>query len=261
MLKFGMPALIELDTVEQHAALCGELGLDFVELNTNFPLQQIHKLDADLLNRLAKQYGIGYTIHLNDDLPVADFNPGVAKAYCQSVLDAIAFSKKIGCKVLNLHIAEGAHYTTPNRIVYFYEAYKEDYLQGMKTFRDACEKAVGDSGIRICMENSKAYFDFQKEALDLLLESPVFCLTLDIGHCHGMGDADEPFFRAYADKLIHMHGHDALGRRDHLALGDGEIDLKARFAWADRCGARVVLETKTTTALRTSCMMLPQYFP
>ena len=178
MLCFGMPALIELDTVEETVSLCAELGLDFVELNTNFPLQQIHKMDPALLNRLAEQYGIGYTIHLNDDLPVADFNPGVAKAYCQSVLDAIAFAKKIGCKVLNLHIAEGAHYTTPARIVYFYEAYKEEYLQGMAAFRDACEAAVGSSGIRICMENSKAYFGFQKEALDLLLESPVFFILL-----------------------------------------------------------------------------------
>jgi sugar phosphate isomerase/epimerase len=85
----------------------------------------------------------------------------VARAYTQSVLDAIEFAKKIGCRVLNLHIAEGAHYTTPGKIVYFYEAYREEYLRGMTAFRDACEAAVGDSGIRVCMENSKAYFDFQ----------------------------------------------------------------------------------------------------
>lgn len=257
MLKFGMPALIELETVEQHAALCGELGLDFVELNTNFPLQQIHKLDADTLNQLAKQYGIGYTIHLNDDLPVADFNPGVARAYCQSVLDAIEFSKKIGCKVLNLHIAEGAHYTTPSRIVYFYEAYKDDYLRGMKTFRDACEKAVGDSGIRICMENSKAYFDFQKEALDLLLENPVFYLTLDIGHNHCSAYADEEWIKARSGKLKHMHMHDAIGsKQDHQPLGQGEMDIPAYLELAQQCCDTVLLEVKTAEGLRASVAWL-----
>lgn len=256
MLKFGMPALIELDTVEAHAALCGELGLGFVELNTNFPMQQIHKMDAEELNRLAEKYKIGYTMHLNDDLPVADFNPGVAKAYCQSVLDAIAFSKQIGCKVLNLHIAEGAHYTTPSRIVYFYEAYKEEYLQGMKAFRDACEAAVGDSGIRICMENSKAYFDFQKEALELLLESPVFGLTLDTGHNHCSGYADEEWIKG-KNRLCHMHLHDAIGsKQDHQPLGQGEMDIPAYLELAQQCCDTVLLEVKTVEGLRSSVSWL-----
>ena len=256
MLKFGMPALIELETVAEHAALCGELGLDFIELNTNFPMQQIHKLDADELNALAQKYGIGYTIHLNDDLPVADFNPGVAKAYRQCVLDAIEFSKKIGCKVLNLHIAEGAHYTTPSRIVYFYEAYKEDYLQGMKQFRDACEKTVGDSGIRICMENSKAYFDFQKEALELLLESPVFYLTLDTGHNHCSGYADEGWITG-KNRLRHMHLHDAIGsKQDHQPLGQGEMVIPAYLKLAESCDCTVLLEVKTVQGLRDSVTWL-----
>lgn len=253
MLNFGMPALIELDTVEEHAALCASLGLSFVELNTNFPMQQIHRMNPDVLNNLGKKYGIGYTIHLNDDLPVADFNPLVAKAYTQSVLDAIEFAKRIGCKVLNLHIAEGAHYTTPSRIVYFYEAYREDYLKGMTQFRDACEEAVGDSGIRICMENSKAYFDFQKEALDLLLESPVFYLTLDIGHNHCSGYADEDWILERRARLKHMHMHDAKGsKQDHQPLGLGEMDIPKYLALAESCCHTVLLEVKTLEGLRQS---------
>ncbi|MGN0763962.1 MAG: TIM barrel protein, partial [Aristaeellaceae bacterium] len=96
---------------------------------------------------------------------------------------------------------------------------------------------------------------------DLLLASPRFGLTLDIGHCHGAGNADLPFYQERAKRLIHMHGHDALGRKNHLALGDGEIDLAARFAWAEENGARVVLETKTVAALRTSVVRLPAYLP
>lgn len=261
MLKFGMPALIELNTVGEHAALCGELGLDFVELNTNFPMQQIHRMDPEELNRLAKQYGIGYTIHLNDEMPVADFNPGIAKAYCQAVLDTVEFAKKIGCKVLNLHISEGAHYTTPSRIVYFYEAYREDYLKGITAFRDACETAIGDSGIHICMENSKAYFGFQKEALDILLESPAFALTLDIGHSHCSAYADEDWIRARSSRLLHMHMHDAKGsRQDHQPLGQGEMDIPGYLALAQQCDCTVLLEVKTLEGLRSSVAWLREKY-
>lgn len=261
MIRFGMPALIELDTVEALAALCSRLGLSFVELNTNFPQHQLHRLDPEALNRLAQSYGIGYTIHLNDEMPVADFNPTVAAGYRQAVLDTIEFAKKIGAKVLNMHISEGAHYTMPDRIVYFYEAYREEYLRGMAEFRDACTEAIGDSGIRICMENSKAYLDVQKAALDVLLESPAFALTLDIGHSHCSGYADESWILARRGRLHHMHMHDAKnGKQDHLPLGDGALDIPGYLALADSCGCTVVLEVKTVAGLCSSAAWIAEHF-
>ena len=259
MVRFGMPALIELNTVEQHCALCSHLGLQFVELNTNFPNQQIHLLDPEKLNELAARYGIGYTIHLNDEMTVADFNPTVAKGYRDAVLETIAFAKKIGAKVLNMHISEGAHYTRPDGIVYFYEAYQDAYLQRITQFRDACEAAIGDSGIRICMENSKAYFGFQKAALDVLLESKVFCLTLDIGHSYCSRFADEDWILARKHRLRHMHFHDAADLiHDHLPLGSGELELNRYLdlAWQQDCS--VVLEVKTEAGLRESVKWLQE---
>ena len=58
---FGMPFLLETPTIADAAALCAELGLSFVELNTNFPNQQLHLLDAKHLRALAEKHGIGYT--------------------------------------------------------------------------------------------------------------------------------------------------------------------------------------------------------
>ena len=40
-MKIGMPALIELDTIEQNIDLCKYLNLDFIELNMNFPYNMI----------------------------------------------------------------------------------------------------------------------------------------------------------------------------------------------------------------------------
>lgn len=84
--------------------------------------------------------------------------------------------------------------------------------------------------MKICIENSNGYADFQRLALDRLLESPVFALTFDIGHNHGTGHVDESTLLNHRDKLHHFHFHDAAGRKDHLALGMGEIDLQKFFA-------------------------------
>lgn len=257
MIRYGMPALIELNTVEEHCALCAELGLDFVELNTNFPGQQLHLLDSGALRELGDRLGIFFTIHLNDEIPVADFNPTVAKGYCDAVVEAIEFARQLGVRVLNMHISEGAHYTRPDGIVYFYEAYREDYLRRIADFRDRCEQAIGDSDIRICMENSRAYHGFQKAALDILLESPLFALTLDVGHNYCSGYCDEGWILDRKDRLLHMHLHDAKdGTRDHLPLYSGEVDIDRYLTIARKAGCTCLLEVKTADGLRKSVQKL-----
>jgi hypothetical protein len=37
MMQYGMPTLIENRTLEDNISLCSSLGLQFIELNMNFP--------------------------------------------------------------------------------------------------------------------------------------------------------------------------------------------------------------------------------
>ena len=137
-MEFGMPTLIENRTLDENIALCKQLGLSFVELNMNFPEYQIDKIeDVDWFCKRADEAGIYYTIHLDENLNIADFNP---------------------------------------------------FILGNK------------------------------------------------------------------DKLSHFHIHDGRENppKDHLALGDGEIDLLERLNMAKECHARCVLETKTIEALKKS---------
>lgn len=254
---FGMPGMIELADAESCAKVCGDLGLQFVELNSNFPQYQLKNLDAGELNGIARKYGIGYTIHLDDEMNVAEFNPYVAEAYRRTAKEFIALAKQIGARKLNMHLSRGAKYTLPTKVIYFFEAYLEDYLANMRLFRDTCEEAVGDSGIRICVENTNGFTDFQKAGLEVLLESPVFGLTLDIGHNYCAGCADEAWILDHADRLYHMHIHDAAeGTKDHRALGTGDLDLNRWLTLAKAHGCSVVLETKTVEGLRQSVQWL-----
>ena len=253
MITFGMPTVMETETVEETVALCGELGLSFLELNTNFPKYQPHLLDDKLLNQWGEKYGVSYSIHLNDDLAVAEFHPAIAQGYRTAVLDAIDLAKKIGVKKIVMHSHPGAKYTMPDRIVYFYEAYSREYLDKIKEFRDACQEAIGDADITICMENTNGYMPYQKEALELLLESPVFGLTLDVGHNDCAGYVDEAWILERKDRLHHMHIHDVRNHKnDHLTLGTGELDVEKYLALAQECNCTAVLETKTLAGLRGS---------
>lgn len=252
--------MIETGSVESCSRLCRELGLGFVELNLNFPQFLLHKLDANALRREAEEKGIGYTIHLDDEMSIADFNPYVAEGYRRTVVEAVELAKQIGAKKLNMHMSRGAKYTLPDRVIYFFEAYKDDYLNNIRLFRDACEKAVGDSGILICVENTAGFLPFQREAVDLLLESPVFGLTFDIGHNYCAGNADEAWILERSHRLHHFHIHDAKdGTKDHRELGTGELDIPRYLALAEKLNCTVVLETKTAASLADSARWVKRW--
>lgn len=184
--NYGMPTLIELSALEECAKLCSELGLDFIELNMNMPRYQIDKIDVEYFRRIAKKYNIYYTIHLDENLNVSDFNPYIANAYTKTVIQTIELAKQFGVNVLNMHLSKGVYFTMPSKKVFLFSEYKDSYNKSIVEFRKVCEAAIGDSDIKICIENCNGYEDFQKEAIELLLESKVFGLTFDVGHNHSI---------------------------------------------------------------------------
>lgn len=252
-MRYGTPTMIETDTLRRCAEVARDQGLDFVELNINFPQYQLSMLDPAELKHLAKEFGIGYTLHLDDEMSIADFNDYVAEGYLKTVLDAIELAKKVGIPVLNMHLSRGAKYTLPDRVVYFFEAYREDYLKKIARFRDACAAAIGEAPITICVENTNGWLDFQRAAVELLLESPAFGLTYDIGHNYCAKDADEGWLLGHKDRLRHFHIHNAAqGNKDHQALGTGALDVKRYLNLARDLGCTVVLEVKTVEGLAAS---------
>lgn len=251
-INYGIPTLIETNTLRECAKLCAELGLDFIELNMNLPQYQLNKINADYFKNIADKYGIYYTIHLDENLNVCDFNSYVADAYKKTVADTVEIAKQLDIKVLNMHMAKGVYFTLPDRKVLLFSEYKEQYINSIVDFRNMCEAAIGENDIKICIENCDGYEEFQKEAIEQLLESKVFALTFDVGHNHGIGGTDKEFIMKHKDRLCHIHLHDAKGRNNHLALGTGETDIKQYITLAKEQNCRVVLETKTIDGLKQS---------
>lgn len=259
MIEFGMPYLLEMNSLGECVSLCAELGLSFVELNANFPACQLQQLNRERLTALSDEHDVYFTFHVEEECDPFAFNPSVRAAWLQTMRESLALAVSMGMPIVDMHFPKGVYITLPDRKVYLYSKYEAEFRQALEEFRQMCETILNGTQTRIVIENTSGWQPHERQAITYLLESPVFGLTLDIGHSHGVGDMDEPFFCEHDDRLIHMHGHDALGRRNHLALGDGEIDLRGRFAWANRNSSRIVLETKTIEALRTSVSRLPEY--
>ena len=269
-MQFGMSTLIENRTLEDNIALCSRLGLQFIELNMNFPEYQLEHLErTEHLLKLAEQAGIYYTVHLDENLNIADFNQLVSDAYLETVRRTIAAAEKLlplrdrfGDRsqpmVLNMHMNHGIHITLPDRKVQMYERDFDVYMRSFAAFRSLCEEWIGSSDVMIAVENTDGFRSYEKKAIEYLLESPKFGLTWDIGHSKAIREADVPFLLDHREHLIHFHIHDGteLPPRNHLALGDGEIDIAERLRLAGERNARCVLETKTVEALERSVQWL-----
>ena len=159
-----------------------------------------------------------------------------------------------------MHLHSGVWFTLPDKKVFLFDEYEKEYLRKLTVFRDACASAIGDADIKICVENCGDYGDktYIQNGLALLLESPVFALTFDVGHNAGANYVDEPTIMEYADRLAHFHIHDASGRSNHLILGDGDVDLPKYLELAKEHNCRVVLEVKTVDGLRQSVAWLKE---
>ena len=270
MIRFGMPTLIENRTLQENIDLCSRLGLHFIELNMNFPEYQVEELEqTDRLLKAADAAGIYYTVHLDENLNIADFNQLVTGAYLETVRRTVEVAKKLlplrdrygdasQPLTVNMHMHHGIFITLPDRKVQMYERNRDRYLEDCCRFRNLCEEWIGGAPVMIAVENTDGFRSYEQEAIALFLESPCFGLTWDIGHSKAAGERDVPFIREHEDRLVHFHIHDGTEQppRNHLALGDGDIDLPARLDLAETHGCRCVLETKTVEALTRSVSWL-----
>ena len=170
-MQYGMPTLIENHTLEENAALCERLGLRFIELNMNFPEYQVDRLERrEELTRIAKQHHLYYTIHLDENLNIADFNPLVAQAYLETVRRTILAARAMlplrdqygdatQPLTLNMHMHHGIYITLPDRKVRMYERDFETYMKSFAVFRSLCEEWIDDSEIMIAVENTDGFRD------------------------------------------------------------------------------------------------------
>ena len=173
MIQFGMPTLIENRTLQENIDLCSRLGLRFIELNMNFPEYQADRLEeTGKLLEAADAAGIYYTIHLDENLNIADFNRLVTGAYLETVRRTIEAAKALlplrdrygdasQPLTVNMHMHHGIFITLPDRKVQMYDRDFDTYMDAFARFRALCEEWIGESGIRIAVENTDGFRGYE----------------------------------------------------------------------------------------------------
>lgn len=254
-MKFGLPTLVECKNLRECAEVAKKCGIDFVEINMSFPMYNAENLDIEQAAKIAKEFGIFYTIHADEAMNPFDFNSKVADCYFDVMKDTIRVAKALNMPVINLHLLKGIYVTLPTEVILLTDVYSDEYISRVKTFIEMCEAEIGDSGLKIAIENvdSNPFTKSQIEAMDLFMASDAFALTLDTGHEMCLDFADKHIYEKFPHKLCHMHLHDCAGKgkSPHIALGRGNVDVSGKLAMMnenDTC----VIEVKTIEGLYES---------
>ena len=266
-LNFGMPTLIELNSLKENVELCKKLKLNFIELNMNIPLFSVLGIEdennfelkkiIEELNFYQKEFGIYFTIHLDENFNFADSNIYIKNAYLKTLKAVIKNSKKINCPIINMHLNKGIYFTLPTEKVFLFEKYKEEFNNSLEEFIKFCNCEISDSNIFISIENTDGWTDFEKKSIEKILMNKNFSLTFDIGHSQAIGNIDQDFILKNKSKLKHFHIHDGTlpnaatkqFGKNHLQLGTGNINLKEKIYLAKETNSRCVIETKTVESL------------
>lgn len=249
-MKLGMPALVEYSTLNQLVELCMKLNLNFIELNMNLPYNFTHCLNPDELRNITEETGIEFTMHMPDSADLGSFYESVREGYVKLFSDTIDWAEEAGVKLLNLHIIEGAKMTLPDKKVYIYDKYSDEFTNNFIKSIKALSKKAHESNVILAIENSCNFGKkFIQRALDEALTYPNIKLSWDTGHDARSSFTDKEYLMSHENHIGHMHLHDVIGNSDHQILFEGSLDIIGLLKFAESMGIRALIEVKTKDAL------------
>ena len=247
-ILIGMPTLIELKTLQKNIDFCHSLNLDLLELNMNLPYLQVEELKKTQL-----PMDLQFSIHLPEELNIWDFNPKVRNAYTETLVETIEYADKHNIRILNMHMNKGVYFSLPNKKVYLFEDNKYFFNEKTEEFGALVDDVLQDSDIKVHLENTGMLdIPFIYDAATSLLKKKSFRLTWDVGHDASSGNKDFQFYKSHIADIKHIHLHDAIGKSNHLPLGEGDLDITEIMNIVGNSVESIILETKTVEGLKKS---------
>lgn len=194
MPDFHVDLLSEVEFAKKH--------FDFVEITLKMDLSEytqefLKQLEENLRNFEA----LGH-LHWEINLSKKDIVPSR-----KLVFGMIEIYEKLGAKRLTIHPSSGEGDML--------EDIKMNNLRHLLEISEFCSK----KGIMLMVENN-AHEPFNRASVmkEMIGKVPDKVITLDIGHANQFGEMDR--FLKMGPMINHMHLHDNIGKRDHLAFKD-----------------------------------------
>lgn len=252
MRAFGIPVLIGYQELRPNLDLCRELGLDFVELNMNLPYSFPENLSSREVKTALKD-GMRFSVHLHDELDLGSLQPSVRQGHLERCEEALRWGSRHGVFLINLHLNPGVYFTLPDRKVWVYERYLDEYVESLNWSMGRLSSLAESLGIRICLENTGHFaMPFMRKVAESVLDLPSVGLCWDIGHDGRSGLKEEDFMLSHLDRVWHMHFHDWDGRSDHQVPFTGQLQCDRYLRLAEENDMSVLIEVKTEGAVRSA---------
>ncbi|MCK9293649.1 MAG: TIM barrel protein [Desulfobulbaceae bacterium] len=197
--SFVIPAGIE-ENVRYLAGRVDDIQLLFFESPGHCRLPQ--QIDVNLLQGLAQEHDLSYTVHLPSDIQPGSSEEGLRQAAVDEIVRLMAGLAPLQPLCYDLHLA-----LQPGLA-------RDPWLGNIDDFLGRLKKDLGRERALVAIENINYPFN---EVRPLVREHG-FALCADIGH--GLFYGEEPD-RLFADipRAAHIHYHGIRDGRDHQALG------------------------------------------
>lgn len=251
ILTYGMPTLIELESIEENVKLCKSLDLQFVEINMNMPYCLPEYNDVEKLRKLKEEYRVTFTMHFPEEIDFGTFYKEIHDANISLFKRYVEYGSKFGVEKINVHLLPGTLVSLPHKKVYLYEKYLNLYFENLKTSLLKIIQIAAVHNIKVNVENLVVP-KFLEEIFLKLKTIPDLYFTYDIGH-DAVGNYNvEKLYKNLGEKVKHMHLHDYNQFTCHQILFNGKINLYEKLNFAKKNEMSVVIEVKTIEALKIS---------
>jgi sugar phosphate isomerase/epimerase len=182
-------------------------------------LHQLLPAIRDDFLELTPSFDMEFSLHAPfNDLNIAALNEHLREIALDYLKESIILSEELGIKLISLHPG----HLCPSG-VYDLELVKKtnkDSIQELARFAE-------DRSVNLALENMPVkHWTLGNTASDILelINDTQLGICFDIGHANIMDEINE--FLEHMNKIINVHIHDNMGRRDeHLVLGEGNIDI------------------------------------
>lgn len=240
-----MPILVEFHSLSENIDLCKKLNLDFIELNLDIPYCFIDRLDTNSLKNN------NFTIHLSEKFDVGELNNSLRNFYLNEIEKIISFGIKYNIFKYNLHLDPGIHFSLPNKKIFIYEEYIDDYLRAYEDSCNILSKLANKYNSTILFENVKVE-SYTLKVIDIIAKYDNLFFTLDLGHNIRYGNLAKEKFMEYSNKIKHIHLHDFNGSKDHQELFTGLLNVKEELNFCKQHNLDVLIEVKRKEELINS---------
>jgi sugar phosphate isomerase/epimerase len=204
--------------VQDAIQLISHTGYDAVELWMGHVTAS--SLSTADIRGLLQEHQLSYQIHADvRDINLTSINPGIQKESVKQTLKTIEFARELGADLITVH--PGRLSSSKDRPEDLWDL-QVDVFKEIAAYAEQFEVKIGLEN----MEKRPKEFVMTYDVVDHLIRevnSPYLGMTLDLAHCHSLGEVTE-FVQSVQVPIFNVHISQASKKKMHLPFDTKQED-------------------------------------